>query len=163
MKKKTIFLLALSVTLILIASINSAIAYFSTYAEGRGGYLFGLGETDIEESFSSWTKRVKISNSEDGQPVYIRARAFAGDEYSLLYSGDGWTLGGDGYYYYDEILYGGERTPELLVRIENVPYDMIPGDGFNVVVVYESTKVIYDENGVPYADWNIRLEGGPEE
>ncbi len=28
------------------------------------------------------------------------------------------------------------------------------GDEFNVVVVYESTLVLYDKDGNPYADWS---------
>ena len=48
------------------------------------------------------------------------------------------------------------------------PEDAKEGDDFNVVVVYESTPVLYDEKGDPYpydkADWNqildVEEEGG---
>ena len=31
---------------------------------------------------------------------------------------------------------------------------------FNVVVIYESTPVLYREDGTPYADWNAVLDSG---
>ena len=31
---------------------------------------------------------------------------------------------------------------------------------FNVVVIYESTPVMYREDGTPYADWNVVLDNG---
>ncbi|MCH5191511.1 MAG: hypothetical protein J1F23_05035 [Oscillospiraceae bacterium] len=167
MKKKSIFLFVLSIALIFATSINSALAYFTTYAEASGGYTLHLGGgyvitgggQDIKEEFSDWTKRVTITNDPDGQPVFVRARAFSGSEYSLSYAGDDWTAGEDGYWYYDRILNGGENTTELRVRIEDIPADVDIGDHFNVVVIYETTPVAYDENGNPYADWNSTLEG----
>ena len=160
MKKKNIFLLALAVVLVLSVSVVPAMSYFTTYAEAKGGYVLELGDTDIDENFSDWTKRVVITNSEDGQPVYVRARAFAGSQFELRYGGTGWTAGNDGWFYYDEILYGGENTTELLIQINNIPEDVMQDDSFNVAVVYEVTPVQYHEDGTPYADWSIRAEGG---
>lgn len=157
MKKLSIyFMLALSVALILVTSLDGTIAYFTTYATAKGGHTISAsnGDTDVEEGFSNWTKRLTVSNSEQGQPIYVRAKAFSGDIYTLEYSGDGWTAGSDGYYYYDEILYGGEKTTELLIRISGIPEDTVEGDSFNVIVVYESALMQYDESGRPYADWN---------
>lgn len=167
MKKKSIFLFVLTIALIFATSVNSALAYFTTYAEAAGGYTLRLGGgyvipgggNDIEEEFSNWTKRVTITNDPDGQPVYVRAKALSGSKYSLRYDGKGWTLIDDGYYYYDEILYGGEKTTELLITIENIPTDLHIGDDFNVVVIYETTPVAYDTNGIPYADWSSTLKG----
>lgn len=31
-------------------------------------------------------------------------------------------------------------------------------DDFNVIVIQECTPVLYDENGNPYADWNVILD-----
>ena len=163
MKKINIFLLALSVVLVLAASIGSAFALISTYADARGGYVVELGDTDIKEEFSDWTKRVVVTSTEDNQPVYVRARAFAGNQYELRYSGDGWTVGEDGYFYYDEILYGGESTTELRVQINNIPEDIVPGDSFDVFVIYETTPVQHREDGTPYSDWNLRVSSGGDE
>ncbi len=51
----------------------------------------------------------------------------------------------------------GEETPELLVKIKDHPKDE-NGQEFNVVVIYESTPVRYDENGNPYFDWSQKLK-----
>lgn len=42
----------------------------------------------------------------------------------------------------------------------NEPGQTKPEDGesFNVIVIYESTPVRYDENGEPYADWSETLD-----
>lgn len=189
MKKKNIFLAVLAVSLALTASIGSAWAYFTTYVEAQGGYTLSLGdETTVEEDFSSWLKRLVISSEADSEPVYVRARAYSGDRYPVVYS-DGdvfdqenpavtdddkigtWSQNADGYYYYSKILHGGGRTNELQVKIENVPEDVTEKE-FNVVVIYETTPVQYKEDGTPYAfdeiDWNEaglevdRVEGGGE-
>lgn len=171
MKKKYMILPVLALVLVLSASIKPAWSYFTTYAEAKGGYVIQLGDTTIDEEFYDWTKHVVIGNEETAQPVYVRARAFSGSEYPLTYSGEGWTLREDGYYYYNEILLPGEETTELLVMINNVPKapkegeelsgeTAKEGDNLHVAVIYESTPVLYDEDGNPYADWNNVLEGG---
>lgn len=164
MKKKTTYLAALSLVLVLSASVSSAWAYFTTNASARGGYRLRLGNvTEITEEFDSWTKHVTVTNDAASGPVYIRVRAFAGSEYALIYDGAGWTPGTDGYYYYDEIVAPGEGTGVLDIRITGVPEGITEAEEFNVAVVYESTPVQYDENGDPYADWNITLDTGDVE
>lgn len=162
MKKINIFLLSLSVVLVIAASIGSAFALISTYADARGGYVVELGDTDIEEEFSDWKNRVVIVSNENVSPLFVRAKAFAGDEYLLGYSGDGWTLGDDGFYYYDNILERGQSTTELLVQIADVPADFEIGDSFDVIVIYETVPVQYDGAGNPYADWNLTNNNGGE-
>lgn len=167
MKKKNIFLFALAIVLILATSISGALAYFTTFAEAKGGYVIELGNGTelVEQRFSDWTSRVFVFNSENSQPVYVRAKAFAGNEYYLSCYGDGWTRSKDGYLNYDEILYGGATTSELNVEIQNLPDEGAlenirkkrGGVHFNVVVIYETTPVLYDENGTPYADWSLRM------
>lgn len=166
MKKKTIFFqLALPILLILVTSIDSALAYFTTYAESKGGGVIELGSTSIDyEEFTNWTSHVYINSASNSQPVYVRARAFAGGQYELTYDGEGWTRGddddADDFYYYDEILYAGETTNAFLTRIQNVPNDAVPGDSFNVIVIYETIPVQYDADGNPYADWSLVNSGG---
>lgn len=155
-KKGSVFLFGLAGALILAAGLGRANAYFTTYAEARGGVTVRLGSrTELIEEVSDWTKRVSVTSDSDSQPVYIRARAFCGSAYHLKYSDSSnlWRDGGDGYYYYQEILRGGETTSELNIEIENAPETAAAGDSFQVVVVYESTPVCYDEDGNPYEDW----------
>jgi hypothetical protein len=168
MKRRTLILTIAAFVLIFGMSIGSAMAYFTTYVTAQGGKTIHLGSTTevSEPQISDWTKHVVVTSDEGSQPVYVRAKAFAGSQYNLVYSSaDGsWAPNDDGYYYYNNILNGGESTSELLVRIENVPEDT---DDFNVVVVYESTPVLYDTAGNPYADWSQSVildstEGGQE-
>ena len=163
MRKKSVIFAAIAIVLVLAANLPLAWGYFSTYTEARGGVIIQPRkiETEIKEPLvSDWKKHVEITNSEDGSPVYIRAKAFSGSEYNLSYESDGsWELKDDGYYHYKDILNPGESTHELLVKIENHPVDE-KGQEFNVVVVYESTPVRYDGNGDPYADWNQPLQAG---
>lgn len=160
-KNKNLILAASAICLVLSATVNTASSYFTTYAEAKGGYTIELGShTDISEKFSGWVKYVTITSAEDSKPVYVRAKAFSGSQYTLEYSGSGWVLGNDGYYYYDKILNPSESTGELLVEISGVPVNPDVENDFNVVVVYESTPVVYDESGTAYADWNSGLEGG---
>lgn len=51
---------------------------------------------------------------------------------------------------YKEPLAPGETTSELNIKINCEATDA----NFNVIVVQESTKVLYDENNKPYADWS---------
>ncbi|MCI9006668.1 MAG: hypothetical protein HFI13_00980 [Lachnospiraceae bacterium] len=162
MKKTGYFLAVFALVCVMTAGIDRAWAYFSTYAEASGGISLRLGdETEIEEKFSSWVKHVTISNKEGSEPVYIRAKAFSGSSYTLEYSGEGWEPGEDGYYYYKDSVPGGGSAKELSVRIGNVPEEELKdGLTFNVIVIYESTPVLYREDGTPYADWNAVLDSG---
>ena len=157
MKNKWKVLAVLAVVLVLVASLGSAISYFTTYAEAKGGHILNMG-TQIEEEVYDWTKHVVITSKENTIPVYVRAKAIAPSQFGLIYSGEGWTLGDDGFYYYDAVLEGGKETSELLVEIHDIPTDVKEGDDFNVVVVYECTRAT-DPDGNPLSapDWNALL------
>lgn len=170
MKRKlivtNILLVSLVSVMVLSAGIGKAWAYFTTYARAEGGYVIRLDyDTDIEEEFADWTKKITISNKSGSLPVYIRVKAFCGGEYKLVYSDEdgSWTQGTDGYWYYKHIVYGGEKTKPLSVRIENIPKDAEESTEFNVVVIYESTLVRYDKSGNPYADWSAKQDTGRTE
>ena len=178
MKKRTARNLCLSLLAagsVLAAGVNGALAYFTTYTAAEGGYVIHLGDrTRIEETFDSWTKHVTVTNDPESEPVYIRAKAFCA-RYGLVYNSPAgnWTTargawneivpsGADEYYYYTEIVNGGESTDVL-----NVVIDFPAADGesvsedresFNVIVIYESTPVRYHEDGTPYADWTEKLD-----
>lgn len=176
--KKTACTLALALTLVAGASIGSAKAYFTTFATARGGHPITVDtKSQITEQFSDWTKRIQLSNTGTAQ-CYVRVKAFAGSEFTLQYtcSDTKWYDGGDGYWYYSEILpVGGSTDPENTLNIKitlptvTLP-DGTPGtpapDGkdftedFNVVVIQECTAVLYREDGTPYADWSSKLVTG---
>ncbi|MBO4888163.1 MAG: hypothetical protein J5589_07620 [Firmicutes bacterium] len=163
MKTKWKVLAIIAAVAVLIASIGSAIAYFSTSAKTLGEQPVSLG-TSIEETVSDWTKHVVVSADEDSFPVYVRARAFTDSRFTLTYSwnGDEWKDGGDGFYYYYKVVNASESTTELNVKINNLPADLKEGFDFNVIVIYECTRAT-DEDGQPIAaNWNdvIDLNGG---
>ena len=152
--KKSLCLAAVALTLTAGISAGTAMAYFTTYTEASGGVTLnmGLSETIPKEDFSNWTKHVSVENTGD-YDCYVRVKALAGSKYQdgLQYSdSDGkWTPGEDGYYYYSDPIAPGESTSVLDIRIDSKESDA----SFNVVVVQESTKVLYNENNEPYADW----------
>ena len=100
MKKKHIFLAVCAAALVLFSTAGSAWAYFTTYVEARGTLEISLEDvTTVEEEFNSWTKHVVIVNDAGSGPVYVRARAYCGSQYELIYTSadNKWTPGSDGY------------------------------------------------------------------
>ena len=82
MKKRTLILAVLAVVLVLSASIGSAVAYFTTYATARGGYVIHLGgRTEIEEDIVNNRKTVRIAVSGSRRTTatgIIRSRSMPG-------------------------------------------------------------------------------------
>lgn len=153
------------------AGIGKTWAYFTTYTEAAGGYTLKLGDrTEIKEDFSDWTKHVVITNEEGSNPVYIRVKAFCASPYTIEYSGEGWSLAADGYYYYEKAVSGAagqNMTAPLDLKIGGIPSDPEAMERFNVIVIYESTPVRYHEDGTPYTvyetDWSVILDTGKTE
>ena len=135
MKKRTLILALTAILLVCTATAGTAFAYFTTYARATGGYVIELGDqTTIDDDVSNWVKHVKITVSDDSQPVFVRARAFGPTDYELQYSGsEKWAPGGDGYYYYQEACTAGQQLDELNIRIANVPEqkDIVKPEEFN--------------------------------
>lgn len=172
MKKRKYFpgVLALAaVCAVASAGIGKTWSYFTTYTEAAGGYPIQLGDrTDITEDFTEWTKHVTIANEPGSEPVYIRAKAFCGSQYTITYSGEGWTWNEeDGYYYYNYAVEGGKSTESLNLKIDGIPENPEDLERFNVVVIYESTPVKYHEDGSAYTvevtDWDEILDTGSTE
>lgn len=159
--KKNLCLAAAALTLTASLGVGSAMAYFTTYATAAGGASLSLNNTVTvpEETVSNWTKHVTIENT-GTTDCYVRVKAIAGQKYQdgLTYADDNgkWTPGEDGYYYYSDIVPVGEKAQELRIMIDNMDSE----EDFNVIVVQESTPVLYDENDQPYADWNRVMDSG---
>lgn len=172
MKKRNFFrnilLISFAVIFIAAAGIGEAWAYFTTYARAEGGAVINLGfKTTIKEEYREGMKQIRIESEEGSWPVYVRVRVYCENQEGLTYSSDNkWVDGGDGYWYYTEIVKGGESTTELGVKIK-FPDNPEDGDVYNVAVVYESTPVRYHDNGEPYAynevDWSATLDTGRSE
>ncbi len=139
-------------------------AYFTTYASAKGGYELQAGtETEIEEEIEELTKHIRIVNTGEGDCL-VRVKVLAGSltPVSCLDSSGKWSLGGDGYWYYQDTLPPGETTGELAATIE-VPEGMGGMmDSFDVVVIQECTAALYREDGTPYGDWERKMADGKE-
>ncbi len=141
MKRRNLILTVAAICLLLCASVKSAMAYFSVSVRSEGHTEVKFSEhTTIEEGFESWTKKLTVSYlGDDNGQVYVRAKGFAPEGMTLTYSGDKWSDGGDGYWYYDGYIGNTESTKTttvLNVVINDVPADAKAGDSFNVVVIY---------------------------
>lgn len=162
LKNKTFWLGAAAIVLAGSVSVQSAMAYFTTYVKAKGGYEITLGsQTEIEEDVKDMTKEIKISNTGETD-CYVRVKVFCGSQIEISYAGAVddkgnayWTKGDDGYWYYKDILPAGGTSEVLQAKI-TLPEDY--KDSFNVIVVQECTPVQYKEDGTPYADWNAKVD-----
>jgi len=161
MKKRNVILGTAAVILVLTASVPSSLAYFTTYVSAKGEQEVVLqDDTRITESVTGHTKSITITADEKSEPVYVRAKAFGPDGYTLTYSGNGWTSGEDDFWYYATPISKGASAETLNVAISGIPSTAQVGDNFNVIVIYEYTPELFkEENGVTvsYADWTKKV------
>jgi hypothetical protein len=140
-------------------------AYFTDYTTAGGTVEISVKDpsTDVTESVSEWTKRITIQNTGEAD-CFIRVAAIAPDKYTLSLDSAGevsedWSSQSDGYYYYNNPVAPGESTSDLNIKIigyetiENDEQGNLPSE-FNVIILQESAKVLYQEDGTPYADWS---------
>ena len=163
---RPVLIAILAFALVAGSGIGTAWAYFTSFATAKGSYTLRLGDReDIEEDVVEGKKEGVISVSEDSQPVFIRARGFCGDEYSLAYDkeSENWTEGKDGFWYYGSPVEANGKTDKLIIHILDKDGKKIDaskvadGTKFNVIVVYESTPAIYSEDGKATADWDGKV------
>ena len=153
---KVIAMSAAALAMMAALSIQSSMAYFTTYVSAGGGGEVSLRiHTVVHEDVSEMTKHITIENVEDND-CFVRVRAFYSGlvsiEYKNVGGGDGWYDGGDGYWYYRPVLRAHSTSSQLDVKI--IVPEEFDKDTFNVVVVQECTPVIYDDAGNPGAEWD---------
>ena len=153
--------IAMGVVLVLGLGIGPARAYFTDWTEANGGLPISVTPTtDLKETYGARVKHVVVTN--DGTaPVFVRARAYA--SLPLEIAGEGWTQDGE-WWVYDRAVPGKKdgaagETSELTVTLQ-FPEGATENDGYNVVVVYESTPVQYHADGTPNPDWGFVLDAG---
>ena len=162
--KLKIFLCMAALVMAMSVMIGTAMAYFTTYAEAEGGMTVDLGfaYTEIDEKVVNGKKQIVLSNTGETD-CYVRVKALTGDAYKegIVYSEpDGeslWTPGAEGFYYYNGIVAVGSNTSQLDVSF------VLPTENqtdFNIIIIQESTPVLYDESGEAYADWSVTAEIG---
>lgn len=164
---KVIAMSAAALSMTAALTVESSLAYFTTYVSSGGGGTVSLGtSTEIHEEVSDMTKHVTIENTSEND-CWVRVKVFAGAAITYTPSGMRWREDADGYWYYTEILPGKEPDtpddePGLMTEALDVKITVpegFDGDDFNVVVVHECVPVFYDNNGEPYADWNVGKGG----
>lgn len=133
-------------------TVESAMAYFTTYTEAGGSGIVSLGpKTEIDETVSEMTKHVTIKNTSINE-CFVRVKVFSGTDVACTPAGGNWSYKeGDGYWYYGPIMAPGETAEVLDIKIE---YKGEQPQDFNVVVVQECTPAIYDEGGNATANWD---------
>ncbi len=155
MKKKWLILAALAAVTLSTIAVTPSIAYFTDTVQTKGTIevKLGDGKPKIDEEVKNMTKYVTIKNTGD-YDIYVRVKAIYPDSCTLtLQKESGWEQGQGGYYYYESPVAPGKSTAsQLKLKItKNTDLDL----DFNVVIVQEATKVVYDEDGNPTpADWN---------
>ena len=159
LKKPFLMMAVTALVLVGTLKVGGAMAYFTTYSTASGSVQMNMGFTQTipHEEVDSRGKHVSVENTGD-YDCFVRVRAFAPSDITLSYQPEdsGWTDGGDGFWYYDQILPAGETTATKL----NVSYTFPATDSedapaeFNVIVVEEYTPVLYKADGTAYADWN---------
>ncbi len=171
MNKRKLAPAALALLLALTAAVPPALAYFTASVRADGGRQLRFGSnTDITEEFANWTKHATISAEPYTEPSYVRARAFSA--YETTISGEGWTDGGDGWFYYAtpvaNLGEGAEQPAgtvaatgplDIVITVPDVQKGEVP-DGFDMPVVYESTPVRYNADGTPVPNGAAAFENG---
>lgn len=169
MKKAALPVLAAA--LVLGAAAGPSASYFTTYVTAQGGetvYLYDVRVTP-HETVDANTKTITVENT-GAVECYARVRVAASVDVPVAYAGEGWTDGGDGYWYYGAILQPGETSGELKAQITlptSGPEKPIPdGTVVNVVVLSECAKVFYEDSGMPkpngpdYEGWDLTAKEG---
>ncbi len=155
MKRNKLAVTMLAVMLVLGMGVGTAWSYFtdSTTAEGSVS-VHVKPTTTITEENGPGTKTIRIRNTSENVPVYVRARVYAADELGANASGSGWSGSIDAWYDYDEPLAVGSETQPLNVSFA-LKHEARDGDETNVIVVYECVPVTYDADHNPLpASWN---------
>lgn len=150
--KRTLIALLAVMTLI-ISSIGITVAYFSDVDEAQGVATLSLqGQTVIDEGDKDY-KAIKVTNTGDAD-VIVRVKLFGvNDKLMDVNVPSNWAAGDDGWYYYKNILPGGQNPQanteeEITVKVkDNLDAKTIAemGESLNVTVVHEAAIVAYDE------------------
>lgn len=166
--KKKIIALCLVIALAATAVIGGTLAYFTDDAEATN--TFTVGNVDITLTEPNWegtgsqdapevypgeplAKDPTVTNS-GANPCFVRIKVEGLDcltpagmityrtDYVTGKLGTHWVDGGDGYFYYDQVLAVGDTTDALFDQIV-IPTDLKNGDAeteFNVVVTAEAVQ-----------------------
>ncbi|MBR2780827.1 MAG: hypothetical protein IKD81_05370 [Eubacteriaceae bacterium] len=145
--KTTLIIICVMLFLLAIVPVAGTLAYFTDDAAYSGGGVLSLAwETELHEDVKDNDKTVTIKNTGDTD-VLVRVRIFANKEYLTIENGSGrWKDGGDGWWYYKDILKPEAVTESIVANV--VASDQLPDYEFNIIVVHESERVVYNNGTV---------------
>ena len=161
--KKNLLVAALALVVVGSVAIKPAMAYFTdtVSATKRVQISVGADVPETHEEVAGMQKKISIANT-GSYDLYIRVKAVYSSNYKAVVNASSdskWSLGEDGYYYYSDIVKA--KTADTVSATNNLILDISLAEGakvtdqdFNVIIVQEATKVLYDADGTPYADWN---------
>lgn len=169
-----------AVVLLVLLAVGGTLAYL-TAKTGTLKNVFNPSniEIELEETFdsgSSEKKDVKVKNT--GAAAYIRARVVVtwknnsdnvyakapveGTDYTISYSNDtGWTLGSDGFYYYNAAVAAGASTQNLIDSCQ-LKSGATPPDGYRLSVDILAEAIQADPKTAAIEAWNVTIVSGGE-
>lgn len=150
--RRTIVLAAAAMALTAGLSVKGTMAYFTTYATASGKVQMDMGFTEITplDDVDRSGKHAGVKNTGD-YDCFVRMKVIS--DIPVSYQPEkGWKDGGDGFWYYGDVLEPGEQTSELLITYE-LPKGEV-GDVVNIIILPEYTSVVYSEDGTPEPDWD---------
>ena len=159
MKFKKYMLVAAALLIIGGVAVRPAMAYFTDSHETTGSIQISIGDSKLtpKDSADGLLKTVSVTNTSN-YDAFVRVKAVYSKNFSAAITDEakenGWSEK-DGYFYYAPVLAAGESTPDLKIQISVV--DNSIADSFNVVIIEEATRVIYDSEGNTSCDWNSKV------
>ena len=109
MRYKKYLIIAAALVMIGAAGIKPTMAYFTDTQTATGKITVNLGDSTIipDEKVDGMTKIITVSNTGD-YDVFVRVKAIYSSNYTVTLTdnakANGWSDGGDGYYYYSDIV-----------------------------------------------------------
>lgn len=164
MKRNSIVLAIFAAVLVLGMSMGRAWSYFTDSDTAEGSLSLSVKPSStIEEENTPGTKTIRIKNTSQTVPVWVRARVYANPKLGATASGSKWKGEIVSWYTYEEPLSAGAQAEPLTIKFNLArPYDKLQnpdgahdGDETNVIVIYECVPTQYDAHGEPLpASWN---------
>jgi hypothetical protein len=177
MAKRNKRIISLAVCALALAAgltVKPAMAYFTDYTTAGGTVEISVKNpsTSLTEGVWDFTKHITITNNGEAE-CFIRVAAIAPNDFTLSLGSDseGWSYNSeDAYYYYSDPVAPGESAHVLDIAISGVGVEkienqdsgnqLLPSD-FNVIILQESVKALYDAEGNAYGAWAQAIsEGG---
>lgn len=165
MKTRWLYLVAAIAIILSAYAVKPAVAYFTDSTTAEGMIELRIGDTvpEIEEEVKEMTKKITVKNTGD-YDIFVRVKAIYPTQTCNISftSTAGWTEGNDGYYYYNSPVAVGESTPATSPLTLKITRTVAEEGRFNVIIIQEATKVLYNEAGEPMADWDAKITSKDE-